>query len=85
MNKREFSSSGTLYTRISKVAARKAYNAGRAVYVAPVNYRPFGPWFTAPEIRNDSGATFDSYINSFEYYNCTLPEAGKYAAYYIAE
>ena len=30
-------------------------------------------------------ASFDSYINSFEYYNCTCNETGRYTAFYIME
>lgn len=93
MNKYSFSHNGKTYIRISKAAAKKAYLQGLPVVMAPCNLRPFGPWgigYTLSKaarahlIADDTGAAndFHNLVNSFEYYNCTGPETGKYAAFY---
>lgn len=95
MNKYSFSNNGKTYTRISKAAAKRAYLQGLSVVMIPCNLRPFGPWgigYTLTKasrahlVADDIGAANDflNLVNSFEYYNCTSAETGKYAAFYTA-
>lgn len=72
------------FSRISKAAARKLYNAGQIVYFCAVNMRPGAP--SNPEIaqRLDPAnpEPFEKRVNAFEYYNCSN-ETGKYTAFYV--
>ena len=94
MNKYEFTSNGRTFERVSKAIARKAFIKGFTIAFCPSNLRPGPPWYpeyiTNREMRNDYilddvGAENDFYnlLNSFEYYNCTNAETGKYAAFFI--
>jgi hypothetical protein len=94
MNKYTFTNKGFTFERINKKEARTAYMNGLTVLVCPANFNPFSPWevatnwnrkdraqFVVDEIgvKND----FNNQVNSFEYYNCTTAQAGRYAAFYI--
>lgn len=94
MNKYTFTNKGFTFERINKKEARTAYINGLTVLVCPVNLHPFNPWGVATNwnrkdraqfvideigVKND----FNSLVNSFEYYNCTTAQAGRYAAFYI--
>jgi len=94
MRKYNYTENGFNFERIDKTTARKAYINGLSVVACPVNKRPGKPYhpetvqnrknreqFTADEIgvKND----FDNLINSFEFYNCTSSETGRYTAFYI--
>jgi len=94
MRKYNYTENGFNFERIDKTTARKAYINGLSVVACPVNLRPGKPYhpetvlnrknreqFTADEIgvKND----FDNLINSFEFYNCTSSETGRYTAFYI--
>lgn len=71
------------FKRITKVAARKAYKSGAAVYMCPVNLRPGAPWY--PEIRAEwdaNGERFETIAAGVAFYNCNA-SAGHYLAYYI--
>ena len=97
MNNYEFTDkSGATYKRINKKQAGREYLAGNTIILCPCNLRPFSPW--APEfplnrkmreqfIIDEIGAKNDfyNYVASYEYYNCTNSQTGKYTAYYIAE
>lgn len=83
---------GRTFTRISKAAACRAYMAGVEVWAVPCNFRP--SWLTALVLDRESRAEyvtdeigarndFYSLVNSFEFYNCTNSETGKYAAFYL--
>ena len=76
---------GKYYRRISKAAARKAYNNGVAVVLCPVNLHPFRALYFGGtrKIENDPEYTFDKLVNAATYYNCMNAETGKYLAYYI--
>ncbi len=87
---------GTVFTRVSKTAARAAYLNGETVYICPVNIRPFSAWFLAQKmnrrgreqfILDEIGARndFNNLVGSYEHYNCTCPQTGKYAAFYMQE
>ena len=92
MNKYTF---GNL-TRISKAKARKLW--GKAdISLCPSNLRPGFPWrpnidvfaadiskALASEYAHESeAASFDDYVQNFEWYNCTGNETGKYTAFYL--
>lgn len=91
MKKYTFTEKGRTYKRISKTAARSAYMGGSTVIICPCNLRPTQyahrinrkdrEQFVIDEIgvKND----FNNLVNSFEYYNCTNAETGKYTAFYI--
>lgn len=91
MRKYTFTEKGFAFERIDKKTARAAYMNGLTIVICPCNLRPFTPWhneqalnrksrehFAVDEIgvKND----FNGWLNSFEYYNCTNAETGKYAA-----
>lgn len=81
------------YRRISKPAARKAYQSGETVYLIPCKLSPVNMYMpamgisckpsqdTSPVYYPSCAATFDSRVNAFEYYNCS-PETGNYTAFY---
>lgn len=88
------SKTGRTWERITKKQARAAYMNGLTVAICPVNFRLFTPWrypYTTNRksreqfIVDDTGARndFNNVVASFEYYNCTNTETGKYAAFYI--
>lgn len=94
MKKYSYTEKGFTFERISKKAAMTAYVNGLSVVICPVNLRPGAPWhpdmtlnkrnreqFVIDEIgvKND----FNNFVASFEYYNCTCGETGKYSAFYI--
>ena len=99
MNKYTFDHNGVNYVRVSKATARKAYAAGKTVYLQSCNLRLFS-WFVSPAALNRKSAEsdpidgvnentvvkyFDKFVNSFEYYNCINSETGKYAAFYMED
>lgn len=94
MNKFEFKDGGRTFTRVSKAAARKAFINGFSIAFCPCNLLPGGCWhpeyITSREMRkdyiaDDIGAAndFKNLLNSFEYYNCTTNETGKYTMFFI--
>lgn len=86
MNKITINHDGYTFMRINKTKAKRVYQSGRSIMVVACKLDPFNPWWfpgfiTEPNRCDEE--TFDHFVNSFEYYNCGLPECGKYAAYYI--
>ena len=67
--------------QIQKRTAKKLFNSGETVYLQSNNIHPLGVWSRCFEVDNKSGGTFESVVNSFEYYNCN-GEAGSYAVFY---
>lgn len=84
MNKYVFS--GVLYgeqctlERISKKKAKKMFDAGATIYLQTSKFRPFGVWSQAMPIEK-ADESFESVVNSFEYYNCGY-EQGYYTHFY---
>jgi len=68
-------------SRISKQAAKKLYNNNIPIYFNPSKLTPFSAWGEPFEIHNDGMSTFESRVNSFEYYNCTN-ETGLYTMFF---
>lgn len=89
MNKYEFTSNERLFTRVSKAAAKKAFVNGFTIALCPSNLRP-GAMVYPETITNreasgieDPVTGFDGLLSSFEYFNCTNTETGKYTAFFI--
>lgn len=73
------------FSRISKAAARKLYNAGQIVYFCAVNMRPGAPLNPECGVQLDPAypEPFENRVNAFEFYNCADCETGKYTAFYV--
>ena len=95
MKEYTFTENGIAYKRVNKQTARKAYKNGSDVIVCACKLRPGAPWrpeyivnrknrekFVVDEIG--VAKDFESIVNSYEFYNCTNAETGKYSAFYIA-
>lgn len=69
--------------QVQKRTARKLFESGETIYIQACNMQPFGVWSTCYDINKDrsDGATFESIVNNFEYYNCNA-ETGYYATFY---
>ena len=67
--------------QVQKRTAEKLFNSGKKIHIQSSNFHPFGVWSQCIEINNKDGDSFESVVNSFEYYNCNN-EAGKYAVFY---
>ena len=96
MNNMTARDGNTQFKRISKVAARKAYDAGLPVVFCPVKLYPFGGFRPSCMLQRDfaddleraefglKADSFNDRVQDFEWYNCNLNETGKYAAFYVA-
>lgn len=89
-----FYQGGFQFRRVSKRTARRAYQTGFTVIMCPSNLRPFTPYHhehtinrkdRAHFIADETGALndFNNLVASFEYYNCTNTQTGRYAAFYL--
>ena len=74
----------TTYTRINKTRARNLVNKGSKVYAMPRLMRTGNGWQVPALIELDEFTSFDTWVNRFEYYNCSY-ETGYYSAFYIKE
>lgn len=94
MNKCSFTDNGRTFERVSMAAARRAFIDGFTIAFCPSNLRPGAPWhpeyITSREMRrdyiaDDIGAKndFHNLLKSFEYYNCTDMETGRYTAFFL--
>lgn len=81
------------WTRVSRVRARKLYDAGETIKICPVKVNPCNEYYpmSLNINKNDKFEVeplewelkFDSRVNQFEWYNCNYNETGKYAAFYV--
>jgi hypothetical protein len=83
MNNYNYNDNGFTFKRVNKATARRAYNNGLRVVMCPCNLRPGAPWRPEIPVDNKSGATFETTLNAFEYYNIRGHETGRYTAFYI--
>ena len=83
MNNYNYSDGGFTFKRVNKATARRAYNNGLRVVMCPCNLRPGAPWRPEVPVDNKNGATFETTLNAFEYYNIRGHETGRYTAFYI--
>lgn len=79
----------TQYVRVSKNLARKAFNSGSCVLIAPVNVNPNFWHGSLVHYCNydyncdfEPSKQFERVCNSIIYYNCNN-ELGKYLKYYL--
>lgn len=87
MRKESFYYESELFERCTLTAARRAYDRGEIVILAPVNaamyHGAFSLWIP---IKSDwascEGCTFKQVLNSFEFYN-PHRGAGNYTKYFI--
>ena len=56
--------------QIQKRTAKKLFESGETIYLQSSNFHPFGVWSQCIDIKKDidNKDTFDSIINTFEYY-----------------
>ncbi len=84
--------------RISKAKARKLWGNSRYdISLCPCNLRPGMPWRPNIDVfgaeiakhlasqyeHEQKAASFDTYVNNFEWYNCSDSETGMYTAFYL--
>lgn len=73
----------TRLVRINKRLARKLFNHNLPVIFCPVNFNPCNMYAPGQYYRKSTENDFTKLVNSFEYYNCSLPETGYYTAFYV--
>lgn len=81
---------GEHFKRINKTEARNRAANGEKIGVCACNMDPFNPywsmcaWFDPIEEPEafDGFKDFDTFVNSYTYYNCSY-ETGYYPAYYV--
>lgn len=79
MRKETYIDNGTVWQRITRNKAEKAYNEGHKIALCPVNIRT---GFCIP-VTNGCGKAFHVIVNEFEAYNCINTETGKYAKFFM--
>jgi hypothetical protein len=79
MRKETYIDNGTVWERITRNKAEKAYNEGYRIALCPVNIRAE---FCIP-VTNGCGKAFHVIVNEFEAYNCINRETGKYAKFFM--
>lgn len=87
MIKITYSHNGKTFVRVSKALARKAYDVGLDVVFCPCNLYPGEPYNPGIIVNkeNSENKPFETVLNSFEFYNCNLPETGKYTSFYLPD
>lgn len=78
-----FTDRGFTFKRVDKKKARAAFNNGLRVLFCPCNLRPGYPYHPETDVSGRCGASFETMLNSFEYYNIRNRETGYYTAFYI--
>lgn len=87
------------FTRISKRAAEKLYNAGETVRICACKLSPVNVWGAYSDANNRDftavsgdgfnttvarNRAFETVVNAFRFYNCNH-ETGYYPAFYVRE
>lgn len=70
------------FKKVTKTTAKKLFEAGKNIYLIPCKACINSYWFSPYRVNKDCENTFQSIVNSFEYYNCNN-ELGKYTAFYV--
>ena len=74
---------GKKVKQVNKIAAKKAYERGKTVYLLACNMRPNNMWQGPCMInKRDSDISFENMVNYFTYYNCDN-ERGKYPIFFV--
>lgn len=74
-----------MFQKISKSEARGLYEKEQEFYIVPCKCRPdsmFSQKVNGRTFELMIGWSFESFVNSFTYYNCNN-ECGRYPAYYV--
>lgn len=76
---------GGCILQVSSPTARKAYEAGKTVYLLPANCHPDNSaWVSLCPVSKDYIAeSFKYVVNSYKHYNCCT-ELGKYPIFFVA-
>lgn len=88
MNAYVVRSGKTVFRRITKAAARRAWaTEARNIALCPANLRPGFPWSPHMTYRIDDQIEkgFEYVVDAFTYYNCSTRETGLYPAFYLVE
>ena len=87
------------YTRITKAAARRAYEGGQVVRITACKLSPVNIWGAYSDAQRERftevagngfnttvarSREFDTVVNAFTYYNCNN-ECGRYPAFYVVQ
>lgn len=83
MRKETYIDNGTVWQRIARNKAERAYKEGRVIALCPVNVRTCSPYCQPIPIANSCGRAFHVIVNEFECYNCINRETGKYAKFFM--
>ena len=78
-----FVKDGLVFNRVTKKAAKAAYENGQTVVFCPVNLRPGEPYHPEVFVKKEDGSVFENVLNAFEYYNLNGKETGTYTAFYV--
>ena len=75
--------------QINKKAAKKYFEAGKAIFLQSSNMRFDNFWQSPCEVKKDSishfyGSSFEAFCNEYKYYNCDS-ERGSYIHFFIRE
>lgn len=75
---------GEKFRRVNKTAARNLASKSVSIGVCACNMDPFNPYWNMCAWYHpaDEDMTFDQFVNSYEYYNCSN-ETGNYSSFYI--
>lgn len=74
-----------MYNRINKSVARRLFAEGKSFWITACNMRPeCGLLINAGTYNRGDWKDFETFLNSFIYYNCNN-ECGRYPAYYTEE
>lgn len=86
MNQQIAQDGAVRYQRITRRAARKAYDANIGVVFCPVKLYPFGGFRPSCLVSKADmqERTFDQIDSDFINYNCAWNETGYYPSYWIA-
>lgn len=84
MNKYEVYYNNKNYERIDKREARRLYNEGKTIMIAPCNMGFYDNiiWTCAYEVDNSEFEDFDKMFNSYSFYNLNYAETVKRANFF---
>ena len=75
MREYSFRKDGFTFERVSKATARRVFNNDMPIMLCPCNLRPeTGLFITVVQNGKHLNTTFETLLNTFEYYNCTTNE-----------
>jgi hypothetical protein len=77
---------GKVLKQINRRKAKRLFENGIEIFVVPCKVRFHSPWSSPCKTDCDApeNKSFNSFVNEFEYYNCTN-ETGLYTHYFTEE